>query len=64
MRVVVTAIALETLEEARRALVELGFANVEVSQLAASRGKAVGSYTMMTALNPVFILSGGGQDAE
>lgn len=64
VRVVVTAIALETLEEARRALVELGFANVEVSQLAASRGKAVGSYTMMTALNPVFILSGGGQDAK
>ena len=64
VRVVVTAIALETLEEARRALVELGFTNVEVSQLAASRGKAVGSYTMMTALNPVFILSGGGQDAK
>lgn len=64
VRVVVTAIALETLEEARHALIDLGFANVEVSQLAASRGKAVGPYTMMTALNPVFILSGGGQDAE
>lgn len=64
VRVVVTAIALETLEEARRALLDLGFANVEVSQLAASRGKAVGPYTMMTALNPVFIMSGGGQDAE
>ena len=64
VRVVVTAIALETLEETRRALLDLGFAGVEVSQLAASRGKAVGPYTMMTALNPVFILSGGGQDAE
>lgn len=64
VRVVVTAIALETLEEARRALIDLGFANIEVSQLAASRGKEVGPYTMMTALNPVFILSGGGQDAE
>lgn len=64
VRVVVTAIALETLEEARRALIDLGFAGVEVSQMAASRGKAVGPYTMMTALNPVFILSGGGQDAE
>lgn len=64
VRVVVTAIALETLEEARHALLDLGFANVEVSQLAASRGKAVGPYTMMTSLNPVFILSGGGQDAE
>lgn len=64
VRVVVTAIALETLEEARRALIDLGFANIEVSQLAASRGKVVGPYTMMTALNPVFILSGGGDDAE
>ncbi|WP_346704593.1 precorrin-6y C5,15-methyltransferase (decarboxylating) subunit CbiE [uncultured Agathobaculum sp.] len=64
VRVVVTAIALETLEETRRALLDLDFANVEVSQLAASRGKAVGPYTMMTALNPVFILSGGGRDAE
>ena len=64
VRVVVTAIALETLEEARRALIDLGFANLAVSQLAASRGRAVGPYTMMTALNPVFILSGGGQDAE
>lgn len=64
VRVVVTAIALETLEEARHALIDLGFANVEVSQLAASRGKAVGPYTMMTALNPVFILSGGGDNAE
>ena len=64
VRVVVTAIALETLEEARRALTELGFANVAVSQLAAARSKAVGPYTMMTALNPVFILSGGGDDAE
>lgn len=64
VRVAVTAIALETLEEARRALIDLGFGNVEVSQLAASRGKAVGPYTMLTALNPVFILSGGGEDAE
>ena len=64
VRVVVTAIALETLEETRRALIDLGFANLAVSQLAASRGRAVGPYTMMTALNPVFILSGGGRDAE
>ena len=64
VRVVVTAIALETLEEARRALLDLGFAGVEVSQLAASRGKAVGPYTMLTAQNPVFILSGGGHNAE
>lgn len=64
VRVVVTAIALETLHETQAALTELGFANVEVVQIAAARGRAVGSYTMMIANNPVFILSGGGTDAK
>ena len=60
VRVVVNAIALETLHAAQDALAELGFAEVEVVQLAAARGRAVGPYTMMTANNPVFILSGKG----
>ena len=64
VRVVVNAIALETLHETQAALSALGFADVEVTQLSAARGKAVGPYTMMTANNPVFILSGGGADAE
>ena len=37
---------------------ELGFSDIEVTQLAATRGKPVGAYTMLTANNPVFILSG------
>lgn len=64
VRVVVNAIALETLYETQAALSALGYADVEVTQLSAARGKAVGPYTMMTANNPVFILSGGGADAE
>ena len=64
VRVVVNAIALETLHETQAALAALGFADIEVTQLSAARGKAVGPYTMMTANNPVFILSGGGADAE
>ena len=64
VRVVVNAIALETLHETQAALAALGFADVEVTQLSAAHGKAVGPYTMMTANNPVFILSGGGADAE
>ena len=64
VRVVVTAIALETLHETQAALSALGYADVEVTQLSAARGKLVGPYTMMTANNPVFILSGGGADAE
>lgn len=64
VRVVINAIALETLHEGQAALSALGFADVEVTQLSAARGRAVGPYTMMTANNPVFILSGGGADAE
>lgn len=64
VRVVVNAIALETLHEAGTALANLGFTGIETVQLSAARGKAVGAYTMMTAQNPVFILSGGGNDDE
>ncbi len=60
-RVVISAITLETLGEARRALRECGFEGVEVCQLASARGKTVGGCTMMAANNPVFLISGGGQ---
>lgn len=60
VRVVVNAIALETLHETQAALSAIGFADVEITQLSAARGRSVGAYTMMTANNPVFILSGGG----
>lgn len=59
VRIVVNAIALETLEEARAAWQECFGALPAVVQLTAARGKAVGRYTMMTANNPVFIISGG-----
>ncbi|MEG1205905.1 MAG: precorrin-6y C5,15-methyltransferase (decarboxylating) subunit CbiE [Angelakisella sp.] len=61
VRVVVTAIALETLSEASAALKELGFQNISVTQIAVSRTNAVGGYHMLTAQNPVFILSAGGE---
>ncbi|MCB6367009.1 precorrin-6y C5,15-methyltransferase (decarboxylating) subunit CbiE [Intestinibacillus massiliensis] len=61
VRVVINAIALETLQEAMAAMGSLDFANVEIIQVAAARGNAVGKYTMMTANNPVFIISGGGK---
>ncbi len=60
VRVVISAIALETLEQARRALRECGFADVEVCQIAAARGRPAGGHTLLTANNPVFLLSGGG----
>lgn len=64
VRVVITAIALETLGEAQTALRDLHFCETEIVQLSAARGRVVGSYTMMTANNPVFILSGSGSYIE
>ena len=58
VRVVVNAIALETLFAAQSALQELEFNDIQITQLAATRGRSVGAYTMLTANNPVFILSG------
>lgn len=59
VRVAVSAIALETLAEAGSALRALGFAQPSAVQIAVSRTKAVGPYQMLTAQNPVFILSAG-----
>lgn len=62
VRIVVNAIALETLQETQSAFAEFHFAEVEITQLSAARGKSVGRYTMMTANNPVFIMSGKGAE--
>ncbi len=56
LRVVITAIALETLGEAIRELSR--YCTPSVLQLAANRGKNVGNYNMMTAENPIWILYG------
>lgn len=63
VRVAVSAIALETLDEALRALEQLGFENVEISQISVSRAREAGRYHMMTGLNPIFLLSGQGAGA-
>ncbi|ODU56599.1 MAG: hypothetical protein ABT01_03605 [Clostridium sp. SCN 57-10] len=63
VRVVMSAIALETLSEALSALREQGFGEVAVTQIAVSRARAAGAYHMMTGQNPVFLLSAEGVDA-
>lgn len=60
VRVVINAIALETVHQALEELTNQGFAHIRVSQVAVSRGKEVGRYHMMTALNPVYVLGGEG----
>lgn len=55
--VVVNAITLETLEGTLKAFAELGY-DYEVVQISASYVKKVADYNMMTAENPVFIITG------
>ncbi|MGJ4851854.1 precorrin-6y C5,15-methyltransferase (decarboxylating) subunit CbiE [Bacillota bacterium Meth-B3] len=59
-RVVVNAVALETLNAALAAFKAHGIAP-EIIQLGAARAKNAGGLNMMLAQNPVFILSGGGR---
>lgn len=61
IRLVITAIALETLTEALKLLKELEFEEVEIVQVFISRTKEAGSYHLLMGQNPVFILSGKGK---
>lgn len=60
VRVVITAVTVETLSLGLAELEQQGFGDIELVQLAVSRGESVGAYHMMKAQNPVWILSGRG----
>lgn len=60
VRIVVNAIALESVTAAIEAYSKNGIMP-EVTQISCARAKAVSSLHMMTAQNPVFIISGGGK---
>jgi precorrin-6Y C5,15-methyltransferase (decarboxylating) len=56
-RVCVSAIALETLHTALETLTALD-CETEITQIAISRGKPVGTLHLLTAQNPVFLITG------
>lgn len=60
LRLVVTAVALETVEEATRLLLGPKFTDGEAVQLSVSRAKRLGTHHLMMAQNPIFIFSGTG----
>lgn len=63
VRVCISAIALETMAQAAVLLQQAPFIDFEVCQISVSRGRSVGSYHLMTAQNPIFLLSArGGAD--
>lgn len=55
--IVVTAVSLETLQDAVNSFEKYGLVP-EVVQIAVTRTRKIGSHTMLDALNPVFIVSG------
>ncbi|MBQ9599242.1 MAG: precorrin-6y C5,15-methyltransferase (decarboxylating) subunit CbiE [Clostridia bacterium] len=55
--IVVNAITLETLEGTLKAFNKLGY-DYEIVQISAAYAKKVATYNMMTAQNPVFIITG------
>ena len=60
VRLVVSAITLETLAAATEAFSCLPLQGVEIVQIAVSRARQVGGQHLMLAQNPVFIVSGAG----
>ena len=59
--IVVTAVSLETLNGAVSAFESYGILSPEIVQLAVTRTKKVGSHTMLSAENPVYIIKGAKQ---
>ena len=57
VRVVINAVSLETIAEIQNALKEFDTSDLSVEQISVSRARELGSYHLMTAENPVMIVS-------
>lgn len=60
VRIVISAIVLETLAETLRALADQGLADAEVVSVTVARARDVGGHHMMMGQNPVYLISAGG----
>lgn len=56
VRIVINAIALETLAETMKVIKELKIKDEEIIQLTAARSRNIGGYHMMTGQNPVYVI--------
>ncbi len=64
VRVVVNAVTLETLAETVRCFQSLGLVQVDIAQVAVTKTRDVGRYHMLSAQNPVWVVSGEGKADE
>ncbi len=62
VRIVISAVTLETLAQATEAFSRLSIVEPEIVQISVSRAKQMGGHHLMMAQNPVFILSGVGKN--
>lgn len=60
VRVVLNAIALESLSEAVSAFQKLGFQDVDIVQVSVAKSRKVGAHQMMIGQNPVFVIAARG----
>ncbi|MEE0776206.1 MAG: precorrin-6Y C5,15-methyltransferase (decarboxylating) subunit CbiT, partial [Bacillota bacterium] len=58
VRLVISAITVESVTEALDAMKEYGFENIEIVQAAVARSKKAGSKHLMMGMNPITIVSG------
>ena len=56
-RVVINAVSLETIAEIQRVLKDFATDDLSVEQISVSKARELGSYHLMTAENPVLIVS-------
>ncbi len=64
MRIVINTVTAESFAEVIDCLKELPVHGVEIVQMSAARGQKLGRYHLMTAQNPVFIISFTGGKAD
>ena len=63
VRIVATAITLESIGELTECMKAFGFAETEVVSMSVARNKKAGPYNLMTGQNPIYIftMQGGAQ---
>lgn len=64
VRICIACVSIETLEQACRLLSGDGYSGFEVCQVGVARSEAVGSHTLLKALNPIFLVSAAGSGAS
>ncbi|MCD7737018.1 MAG: precorrin-6Y C5,15-methyltransferase (decarboxylating) subunit CbiT [Lachnospiraceae bacterium] len=60
IRIVINTISMESIAEVMDLIKEMGLADADIVQVSAAKSRTLGRYHMMTAHNPVYIVSLGG----